>query len=149
MKTEKQILREVSEQARVYAQTKKSELPDGEYFFAFGNDQFEKGLAKLRQTTQAEIFNLGMGMYGTKKAKQDMDKYFAERENVIREKCTPFGVFSYEYANHEGDYGAYDCEFNDDAETITKEYFPDFDFYKPKNHKIIKIIVNDWRDRCL
>jgi len=150
MKSEKQILKEVREQSQIYSQLKEqNKLPDGEYFFAFSKEQMDAGIAKLQRTTNDVIFSLGMGMFGTKKAKEELDKHFAERENFIRTNCKPFGVFYYEYANHEGDYGCYDCEFNDEAEIITKEYFPDFDFHDPENRKVIKIIVNDWRDRCL
>jgi len=150
-KTDKEILKAVREQSKIYQQTKdKNELPDGEYFFAFSQEQLDKGLAKMRQTTQAEVFNLGMGgMIGTKKASEELNKFFAEKENLIRQTCSPFGVFYYEYANHEGDYGARDSEFNDEAEQITKEYFPDFNFADPNNRKVIKAIVDDWRNRCL
>lgn len=71
-------------------------------FFAFNNQQFEEGKAKIRPLKDGEkLINVGAGLFGTRGG---IDRYFAKHEDIdkmIKQECDPQEVYFYEYNNHE------------------------------------------------
>jgi len=138
----KLTLKKVKKEALIYRELKNQEAPDGEYFYAFSQEQFDKGLLEIRKTTNAEVFQGSYGMIGTKKGIEEFNAFYSNRDKRIKEQCTPIGIFYEEYQNHEGEY---DLNQNT-AEVITKKYFPNF---SPTDYAdIIKQIRKEWLDNC-
>jgi len=131
-------LKEIKTNAKVYSKLKNNDAPAGEYFFAFSKEQFDKGLAEIRKTTDAEVFSGAGGMIGTKKGFEKFKSHYDNVDKQIKEQCHPLAVFYYEYYNHESDYSFYD----DTALKITQEYFPDFNL--ADYAKIVKQIRKQW-----
>ena len=132
-------LDEIRKQAKLYEEIKENHAPDGEYFFAFSDGQFEKGLKEIRETSQEEVFKSGgAGLFGTRKGLDEFYAHYGNVEKRVQENCSPLGIFYYEYYNHEGGYG------DDETWEITKEYFPDFDFSAPENVKAVKAVKDEW-----
>jgi hypothetical protein len=78
-------------------------------FFAFSNDQIEKGLAELGLETK-DIVSVGSGLYGTRKGIKSFLDYYDEREQRIKQDCTPQEVYDFEFVNYECDYTRDDSE---------------------------------------
>lgn len=75
-----------------------NQAPEGEYFFAFSEKQFEEG---IKRCNDKKVYSAGHGMFGTM---EGLDKYFEfcnNKEKIIRESCNPQEVYYWEYNNHE------------------------------------------------
>jgi len=80
-----------------------------ECFFAFSNDQFEKGKREAGIEGK-KIYNGGSGLYGTQ---EGIDKLFNDYEEIdkkISSECQPQDVYDYEFNNHECSYTCNDSE---------------------------------------
>lgn len=71
-------------------------------FFAFSNQQFEEGKARIRPLREGEkLCSVGAGMYGTR---DGIKSYFEEMRSFdkrIKEECDPQEIYFYEYNNFE------------------------------------------------
>ena len=86
----------------------RSEHPDGDkygVFFAFGEEQFEKGRQSLIRRGYIKdgdkVCAAGMGMYGTKPEIGRYLAFYAERSKEVKAECNPQEVYFYEWNNHE------------------------------------------------
>ena len=89
-----------------------------ECFFAFSNDQFERGI-KEKQLEGKKIYNGGSGLYGTQEGIQAVMDFYDNLSLEIAEQCTPEEVYRYEYNDHECGYTGDDSE----AMKIVISYF--------------------------
>ena len=96
---------------------------EDEIFFAFSDEQFERGISKLPEDAQSlKVYSFGAGCFGTERA---IKALFARDNNIykrIKHECDPQEVYYYEYNNHE-------CciDWDGDSEAIYKvmRYFGD------------------------
>lgn len=72
--------------------------PDGEYFFAFSDKQFEEGMKKLNGK---KVYRAKYGLFGTKEGLDKYFEYYNNKDKVIAERCNPQEVYYWEYNNHE------------------------------------------------
>lgn len=90
-----------------YHELKDEHPKDGDYgvFFAFGNEQFEKGrkalVAKGYMKEGEKVCSAGMGMYGTREEISRYLDFYKERGKRIAKECDPQEVYFYECNNHE------------------------------------------------
>lgn len=104
----------------------KSEHPKSDnygVFFAFGEEQFEKGRQRLickgYLKEDEKVCSAGMGMYGTRSEISRYLDFYKERGKMITAECNPQEVYFYEFNNHE-------CMVtmdDDDALKVVIEYF--------------------------
>lgn len=90
-----------------YRELKQERPNDNEFgiFFAFGQEQFDRGLAGRIASGHIKkgekIMHWGAGLYGTK---EEIDRYFRWFDEVdlrIKAECDPQEIYFYEYNNHE------------------------------------------------
>lgn len=86
----------------------KSQHPDAlEYdmFFAFNNEQFAEGYAKLIERGSIKegdkVCSYGAGMYGKSGSYQKMSEFYEDRNKKIAEECDPQEAYFYEFNNYE------------------------------------------------
>lgn len=110
---------------KTYQKIKGGQVDSTKYavFFAFSNEQFDKGVAELKQKGLMQegekIYSYGAGLLGTKRG---LDEYLQalntlskNMNKLIREQCDPQEVYFYEYNNYEsminwdGDKEAIEC----------------------------------------
>ena len=77
-------------------------------FFAFSNDQFKEGLAKLNLSEGEKVVSVGAGGY-VRKTKVDeltsmIDRHKEEKEQFKKEKKNLLDCLAYELRNHEYGY---------------------------------------------
>lgn len=77
-------------------------------FFAFGQEQFDEGLAKAKADGRIKegekIAHWGAGLYGTQEEIYRFFKWYDSRDERIKAECDPQEVYFYEYNNHESMY---------------------------------------------
>lgn len=88
-----------------YAELKWQDAPEGDYFFAFSNADFDKKAKKLEG--KGKIYDAGMGMYGTKEGISKFFEFYADLKQK-KQQCDPQEVYDYEYRNNECEYVGYD-----------------------------------------
>ena len=91
-------------------------------FYAFSNEQFEKGMKACGYDENTKLVKDGMGGYGTREAFDERHKFYSSVEEEIRQNCTPDEIFEFEYWNHECGY-TYDYS---EALEIVRSYFPNY-----------------------
>ena len=97
----------------------KNEHPElKECFFAFSNEQYEEGI-KEHNLEGKKLFRSVAGLLGTKEGLEQVSKAYKEREQKIREQCTPQEVYENEFSNYECGYTYDDSE----ALEIVENYF--------------------------
>jgi hypothetical protein len=72
--------------------------PEGEYFFAFSDKQFEEG---MKRCNGKKIYRAKYGLFGTKEGLDKYFEYYNNKDKVIAERCNPQEVYYWEYNNHE------------------------------------------------
>lgn len=72
-----------------------------EVFFAFSKKQWDEGVIKLREHSDAKIYSAGMGMYGTKEGLDYYLNFYNDRDEAIKTLCDVQAVYLYECENHE------------------------------------------------
>lgn len=72
--------------------------PEGEYFFAFSDKQFEEGMKKLNGK---KVYRVKYGLFGTKEGLDKYFEYYNNKDKVIAERCNPQEVYYWEFNNHE------------------------------------------------
>jgi hypothetical protein len=92
-----------------------------EIFFAFSNDQYKEG--KARMPEGAQIYRGPAGMFGTDKGFTDWKAASKANDQRVIDECTPEEVYRYEYSNHECGFTCDDTE----AVDIVLQYWPDAD----------------------
>lgn len=127
-----------------YAELKRKAVDDAPMdgiFYAFSDEQFADGLAKCGYTQadvdRGDIVTDGLGGYGTMKAFDKRNEFYAQCNERIKRECMPDEIFSYEYLNYECNYTG-DIE---DALKVTQSYFP---WYKPS-----KRLLNELEEKGL
>lgn len=88
-------------------------------FFAFSNEQFEKGykrlieLGHIKDGDKVKRYSPVSGLFGASLEKlKSFFQFYADKDKVIREECDPQEVYFYEYNNHEC---MYDWEGDENA----------------------------------
>ena len=69
-------------------------------FFAFGEKQFNEGIAK-HNLQGKKIYRGGSGLYGTKEGIEELFAFYEGLNNKIAKECTAQEVYDYEFDNHE------------------------------------------------
>ena len=69
-------------------------------FFAFGENQFNEGIAK-HNLQGKKIYRGGSGLYGTKEGINELFAFYERLNNRIAKECTAQEVYDYEFDNHE------------------------------------------------
>ena len=94
-----------------YSEYKKQKINDNDlkFFFAFGDEQFEKGLIELNKkfNTNLTAKDLVAGFGGMVGVKEDIIEYFNridENHKKIPELFSAQDVYDYEFGNYECDY---------------------------------------------
>ncbi len=101
-----------------YSELKDKQPEMIECFFAYSDEQYEKGITK-HSLHDKKVYSANPGLYGTSEGiKQFFDAYDKIHEE-IKEQCTSQEVYDYEFANHECNYTGDDSE----ALEIVKSYF--------------------------
>lgn len=104
-----------------YYELKHQHPKHNEVFFAFSNEQFEQGKAKIPE--DKEIFRGYVGgMYGTKEGLHYYRDFYNNLTEQIKAECDPDDIYRYEFSNYECGYSGDDSR----AVNITREYFPDW-----------------------
>jgi len=140
LKEMKDILKKLRQEIKILCDLKNEQAPDGEYFFAFSNEQFEEGKKRIGIEDNKQLCDAGSGMYGTKKGIEEFWAFHNERTKRIQAQISPLAFFYYEYGNCEGEYNS-----DDEAWDYTKELYPDFDFADEYNRKVVEAIRDEWR----
>lgn len=83
-------------------------------FFAFSNEQFEKGLKGIRPLAEGEkLVSIGGGGFATKDGAKRLFEFYESIDAKIKAECDPQEVYFYEYNNHESQ-----ISWNGDLEAI-------------------------------
>lgn len=72
--------------------------PEGEYFFAFSEQQFNEGAKKCNGK---KIYRAKYGLFGTKEGIKKFYDFYVNKDKIIAERCNPQEVYFWEYNNHE------------------------------------------------
>jgi hypothetical protein len=83
-------------------------------FFAFSNEQLERGMKECGYKEYSEIVHAGSGLYGSKQAIDSFLGVYDARAKRVAEICDPQTVYDYEFANYECD-----IDWNGDENAIT------------------------------
>ncbi len=74
-------------------------------FFAFSNEQFKKGKAKIGITEDAELLSIGAGGFIRKSKREEFENIFKNSEKTMETALKDddffFDAIKYELANHE------------------------------------------------
>lgn len=90
----------------------KVDMKQFDCFFAFTNEQFERGLKSIRPLKEGEkLIRLCGGGFATKDGAERLSEYYRSIEEKIKQECDPQEVYCYEYNNYESCI-AYDGDAN-------------------------------------
>ena len=134
-----EILKGLRQEIKLLRELQKGHAPDGEYFFAFDNKQFEEGKTRIGITDNNLLCRGPAGIIGTEKGINEFFDFYENKNKRISEQISPLAYFCYEYANHEGE-----INYDNPAWKMTKEMYPNFNFNDPHNAKVVKAIKADW-----
>jgi hypothetical protein len=122
---------ELKDAVNIYTESRKKQFSFSSFggFFAFGDDQFDQN-----KIGNAPFVHLGMGLYSSKSNAKELIEAFKSfsknKDNFLREHCNPYGVFAYEFGNHECSYTG----DHDEPYEITKSIY---------GEEIARNILND------
>ena len=102
-----------------YSEVKQLNSVLTECFFAFSDEQFAAGKAKLPEDER--ILGAGAGLFGTFKGLKLFHNELYHHKQMIINNCDPQDIYNYEFSNHECGYTGDDS----DALEILHSYFPD------------------------
>ena len=103
---------------KTYTEIKNEQPMYWNVFFAFSDEQFEKGRKEAGIENEL-IFSCGDGIYGTKEGIRKLFDFYISQSHRIAAECDPQDVYNCEFENNECDYMGNDAE----AIRVVHHYF--------------------------